>query len=170
MRTILLVDGTEIMRHALAKSLAGAGFEVLQAGSGQEARALLDSYPRTVDLLITEEQLAETTGESLFSEVKPYRPGMRVLYLSGRGVGSSDTFLVRPFALDEFMHRVGTLVNRRALERRSGAAPGREEEDRRRSERRRGLGGSPSALNPALEREAAQRGLVTERSLHTRSK
>jgi CheY-like chemotaxis protein len=52
MSLVLLVDDCEDIREMMSEFLHGEGFDVLEAGNGEEALHMLDATTRTVDLIM----------------------------------------------------------------------------------------------------------------------
>jgi DNA-binding response OmpR family regulator len=79
--TVLLIDDEEAVRRAVARILARAGYEVVQAADGAEALAI--AAARTFDLAICDLSLPDMTGVELAAQLVAVRPGVRVLFASG---------------------------------------------------------------------------------------
>lgn len=58
----LVVDDSRAMRSILSKILAKLGFEVLQAGDGIEALAVLEQEPGAVELVLSDWNMPEMNG------------------------------------------------------------------------------------------------------------
>jgi DNA-binding NtrC family response regulator len=111
---ILLVEDDATSRYAFARLLRGEGYEVIEAGDGNEAVAFLDGF--AIDLVITDMVLPKINGLHLVSLIHARRPGIPIVlmsgYLSERAGkiildGSADFFQkpVRPSALVRTVHR-----------------------------------------------------------------
>jgi signal transduction histidine kinase/DNA-binding response OmpR family regulator len=80
--TILLVEDNEQVRHFAAATLNELGYTVLQAGSGDQALALLQEKTR-VDLLFSDVVLGNgMSGFELAAAANSRLPGLRVLFTS----------------------------------------------------------------------------------------
>lgn len=110
-KTILLVDDSEAARHVMVRTLVRAGHQVVQASSGPEALALLQSH-RSIDLLITNVQLQPgISGAEVAVEVLARKPGVPVLYVSGSVERPSmESFVKRSVDPGELLRRVDTLL------------------------------------------------------------
>ena len=78
---ILLVEDDAASRYAFARLLRGEGYEVIEAGDGNEAVAFLDGFP--VDLVITDMVLPKINGLHLISLIHARRPGIPIVLMSG---------------------------------------------------------------------------------------
>jgi two-component system, chemotaxis family, chemotaxis protein CheY len=67
-KSILVVDDTRSMRKMVAAVLAGAGYEVAEAGDGVEALELAQS--RTFDLVVTDHNMPRMDGVTLVRELR----------------------------------------------------------------------------------------------------
>jgi two-component system chemotaxis response regulator CheY len=58
----LVIDDSRAMRGILSKILVKLGFEVLQAGDGREAMAVLDRESAHIDLVLSDWNMPEMNG------------------------------------------------------------------------------------------------------------
>lgn len=64
---ILIVEDEEIMRKALAEALTGAGFEVVQAGDGEEGlQKALAEHP---DMMLVDIMMPKMDGITMLKEI-----------------------------------------------------------------------------------------------------
>ena len=115
-RRILLVEDESLIRVIVAESLTDAGYDVMQADSGEAAVLLLDR-PGTLDLLLTDIQMpGSIDGNAVAQAAKKRHPGLPVIYVTGRpdslqnGIGSSDAFIRKPFGPNEILTLIRTLL------------------------------------------------------------
>jgi two-component system, cell cycle sensor histidine kinase and response regulator CckA len=80
---ILLVEDNEAVRKLLRNQFRKAGYEVLDAASGEEALRLLALGKHRIDLLITDVMMPKMTGPELAKRVVAQCPETRVLFISG---------------------------------------------------------------------------------------
>ena len=80
--TILLVDDDPFMLRLMDLILREAGYEIVQARSGEEALAAIRERP-TVDLVITDVVMPGMDGELLHETVKRHRPTCKFIVCSG---------------------------------------------------------------------------------------
>ena len=112
---ILLVDDQENVRRLTARSLRQSGYQVLEAGDGQEALKLLTQDPKRVRLLLTDVSMPGMDGRELARRVAARCPGIKVVLMSGYSAqtgGDEDQgslewgFLEKPFTLALLLQKV----------------------------------------------------------------
>jgi DNA-binding NarL/FixJ family response regulator len=124
-RPILVADADDVFRDETARSLAAAGFEVVEAASGEEALAAI--LHTGAALAILEVRLPGISGYEVCRRLREeHGDRVPIVFVSGDRVEASDRvagllvgaddYVVKPAAQDEIVARV-----RRQLER----APGR---------------------------------------------
>jgi PAS domain S-box-containing protein len=124
--TVLVVDDTEASRYAVSRILRKARFGVLEAGTGQDALALLAEKP---DLVILDVNLPDMSGYEVCQRIKgnPATASTPVLHLSASFVESenrseglesgADGYLVYPLEPRELVANVHALLRVRQAER-----------------------------------------------------
>ncbi len=119
--TILLLEDDEQVRAIGARVLGDAGYTVLPASSGAQAKRLFAERAGAVDLLLTDIVLRKTTGHEVADALRVDSPSLRVIYCSGytdnsivhQGVLDPDVdFLAKPFLSTDLLGAV-----RKALDR-----------------------------------------------------
>ncbi len=117
---ILIADDDADVRSVLARHLASAGYEVLEAADG---RGCLDVIRTTgVDLVIVDIYMPEVDGIAVIAQAHRDFPHVRILAISGGGtvprertleiaqrLGAQRT-LTKPFDRDELMASVRELL------------------------------------------------------------
>jgi CheY-like chemotaxis protein len=96
----LLVDDEDLVRMSTADMLMDLGYEVLEAGSAEEALRVLDEGTM-LDLLVTDHLMPGMSGADLARKARMLRPGLPVLVVSGyadlEGIALDLPRLAKPF-------------------------------------------------------------------------
>ncbi|MHB0762911.1 hybrid sensor histidine kinase/response regulator [Stutzerimonas sp. NM35] len=108
-RRILLVEDVELTREFLGDLIAGHGYDVTLAGSGEEALASIAWAD--VDLVITDQFMSGMDGWALLREVRRHRPGLPVLLYSASPARAEnngerlrfDAELLKPVSAEELL-------------------------------------------------------------------
>lgn len=118
--TILLVEDEMGLRSVIDESLRQWGYRVLLASNGMEALEVAAEHKGPIQLLITDVIMPFISGPQLAQSLKPLRPEIRVLYISGY---TADKFadypeldphlalLQKPFKLVDLAQKVRDLLN-----------------------------------------------------------
>ena len=113
MPRLLLVDDDPSLRHLLKIRLEAADFEVLTAGSGQEALNILDL--NKLDLVVSDLRMDGMSGLELFDQIQARHPGVPVIIITAQGsipeaVAATQKgvfgFLTKPVNKDELIAQV----------------------------------------------------------------
>ena len=81
--TILLVEDDEQVRALACEILKVHGYTVLEARHGVDALDITHRYHGVIHLLVTDVVMPEMGGRELASRLRPERPQMKILYMSG---------------------------------------------------------------------------------------
>jgi PAS domain S-box-containing protein len=81
--TVLLAEDEERVRALTASVLGQLGYQVLQAGDGEEALVVARAYRGEIHLLLTDIVMPKRNGNELAVEIRRDRPGIKVLFSSG---------------------------------------------------------------------------------------
>ncbi len=92
--SVLLVENERLTLDAVTQLLTGAGFAVV--GVARAADALASSAARRFDVVVTDLGLPDLPGDELAARLGAERPGLPVLFVTGRAKG--DPALVRALA------------------------------------------------------------------------
>jgi len=112
---ILLVEDEDGVRGIAAQLLSSCGYQVMEAGDGEEALDLIKEQSGAIDLLISDVVLPGIDGPALLKEARPYLSGARVMFISGyaeRDLAKTldeertISFLPKPFTLRQLAERV----------------------------------------------------------------
>ncbi|MCE5270992.1 PAS domain-containing protein [bacterium] len=113
--TVLLVEDEEAVRELVRKVLEKYGYCVLTAGNVSEAVQLAREHPAAIDLLVTDVIMPEMNGKEVYHAVSAYKPGCRVLYMSGyteniiadHGIlREGINFISKPFSVRSLLEKV----------------------------------------------------------------
>src|SRR6202046_4393416 len=116
---LLVVDGEEFLRDAVATLLSSLGFNVASAGTGTEALRLARSRP--FDLLILDVMLPDLDGFGIVPRGRRDRNQGPVIFLTAKDTREDkvagltmggDDYITKPFHLDELIARVRTVLRR----------------------------------------------------------
>jgi CheY-like chemotaxis protein len=119
--TILLVDDEPQVVTLVREMLTREGYNVLGALGGTEALEVAKQKDAAIDLLLTDIVMPELNGRELADKLKPLRPGLKVLYMSGfmketilKYYGVSITgipFLQKPFTRETLARKVREVLD-----------------------------------------------------------
>jgi two-component system cell cycle sensor histidine kinase/response regulator CckA len=113
--TILVVEDEPGIRGLVRKILRRENYEVLEAGSGEEALTETLAEDTPIDLLLTDVMLPGMGGRELAESLTNANPGLRVVYVSGftddEGIRAGQfppgsRFLQKPFTLSALVDAV----------------------------------------------------------------
>ncbi|MFZ2956661.1 MAG: PAS domain S-box protein [Candidatus Ozemobacteraceae bacterium] len=120
--TILLVEDAEELRGLYQNFLKSRGYQVLSAGSPEEALNIARQHQGALHLLVSDIIMPEMNGRELSEQLAAIQPGIPTLFMSGytadvlalRGVLDEGTnFLQKPFATEELAEMVRVILDRR---------------------------------------------------------
>lgn len=115
---MLVVDGEPAMRSMLRSALQSQGYEVLEAGGGREARALM--VQERVDLCLIDPALSDLDGLGFIRELRAQHPAP-IVVMSPRAQAwrqvhaldaGADEYLVKPVPMDVLHARLRALLRR----------------------------------------------------------
>lgn len=119
---LLLVDDEEALRSVMAERLADHGFDVAQAGSGEQALKLLNEF--AFDVIVSDLRLPGIDGQAVVDAALDRYPGIVAIVVTGYGTvkdavdaikrGATD-FVAKPFQFDELLHVLHTALEQRRL-------------------------------------------------------
>jgi CheY-like chemotaxis protein/two-component sensor histidine kinase len=113
---VLLVDDEELVRMSTAAMLADLGYEVVEAGSGEEALELLVGNPP--DLLLTDHLMPGMSGVELANAARTRIPSLPTLIISGYaeldGLAPELPRLTKPFRNSELAECLNSLCGKRS--------------------------------------------------------
>jgi len=117
--TVLLVDDEDGVRRLMHGCLKREEYQLLQARDAEEAEAIAGACDGPIHVLVTDVVMPGMSGLQLAERLKPRRPEMKTLFVSGYGhdeFGPSGLpqmdLLAKPFRGTELARRVRTLLQR----------------------------------------------------------
>lgn len=119
--TILYVEDEVTVRSLTAHVLRRLGYTVLEAGDGEQARAVVESQNgRMIDLLFSDVVLPDLGGKELSLWITRRNPATKILFTSGyvdehilkrHGLDLSTAFLQKPFTPAEMAVKVREVID-----------------------------------------------------------
>ncbi len=118
-RCILIAEDDAAIRLALADTLEGSGYDVLQAADGKEALGLL--LTRGIDLALLDINMPEINGFKLLKIMAKECPGIPSIILTAHGEEKervrglelgADDYVVKPFSIAELLARITAVLRR----------------------------------------------------------
>src|SRR3982075_3121829 len=119
---LLLVEDESALREAIAAQLTDRGYDVQEAGSGEDALAKLAEF--AFDIIITDLRLPGIDGSALVEAAVARYPHIIAIVVTGYGTvkdaveaikrGATD-FVSKPFQIDELLHVLGSSLEQRRL-------------------------------------------------------
>lgn len=109
--TLLLVDDDAEVRGPVAELIRlRLGYEVLEAGGGEEAVSLFRAQPDRIALILMDATMPDLDGPAAFDAIREIRPGARAILCSGYSEATGKAavlahgfaaYLKKPFGLKE---------------------------------------------------------------------
>jgi DNA-binding NtrC family response regulator len=111
---VVVVEDEDVVRHFVVDTLRRSGVDVLDFATPGEAMAVLDDPSRGVDVLITDVILPGMSGPELVERIRPRRPDLPVVYMSGYTAEEAaftdllrrTPVLEKPFGAEDLLDRV----------------------------------------------------------------
>lgn len=113
--TVLVVEDDPQVRQLAVRVLERGGYQVLQAGDGEEALGYFGASGPKIDLVLTDVLMPRMGGKQLADRLRHERPELPVLFMSGHaqqliashgGLGEHETLLAKPFTPMELLNKV----------------------------------------------------------------
>ena len=123
MSRALVVDDSRAMRMILSKTLAEAGFEVVQAANGREALEIMRREGDSIGLVLLDWNMPETSGIEVVEKLRSQSAfqGVRIVMVTteteieqmARALDAgADEYVMKPFtreALEDKLRMIGVL-------------------------------------------------------------
>ena len=116
---VLIAEDEPHLRAAMAKSLKGEGYRVIDCHDGQKALEVF--YSEHIDIVITDVMMPRMDGNALTAHIRKVNPDVPILMLTAletiddkeKGFESgTDDYLVKPILMKELVLRVKALLRR----------------------------------------------------------
>ncbi len=129
MKRILIVEDEANIREFVVINLQRAGYEVLEAGSAEEALEIYEAKQREIDIALLDIMLPGMDGVALCRTIRAENSDIGIIMLTARTqemdkVGGlmmgADDYVTKPFSPGELVARVDALYRR--VSRSPGAA------------------------------------------------
>jgi len=113
--TILIVEDQEEVRKLAQLVLRSYGYKVVLAANGWEALLYSERHVGPIHLMLTDVLMPGMTGQELADRLRPLRPEMEVVFMSGyvedgmvnpHALKSGTEFLAKPFSPDTLAMKV----------------------------------------------------------------
>ena len=121
MKRILVCEDEASIRDFVVINLKRSGYEVVEAGSGEEALQKFEDYKGDVDIALLDIMLPGMDGFAVCKELRQKSSSMGIIILTARTqemekVGGlmmgADDYVTKPFSPSELMARVDALYRR----------------------------------------------------------
>ncbi len=118
--TILLAEDDEMVRYLTVELLKGAGYNVLAACDGEEAKALFLKHRDRIDLLMLDVVMPKASGREVYDLARSIRPNVAALFCSGYSEGEIHKafvleqgleLLCKPFKYDNLLETVRRVLD-----------------------------------------------------------
>jgi PAS domain S-box-containing protein len=119
--TVLLVDDEELVLDASEQMLRRLGYEVLVAGSGQEALALYAKNHAKIDMVLLDMVMPGMGGGETYDRMRKIDPTVKVLLSSGYSIDGEateilergcDGFIQKPFDLSALSQEIREILDK----------------------------------------------------------
>lgn len=120
--TILLVEDQPEVRTVAARILAGVGYQMIEAGNGEEALEAAARHSGPVHLLLSDVIMPRMSGPALADRLLQQKPDTRVLFVSGHIsdvtgkhvlLNESSELLRKPYQPDDLARAVRNTLDRK---------------------------------------------------------
>jgi PAS domain S-box-containing protein len=111
--TILVVEDNPGVLQYVRTVLGQLGYTLLEAANGAEALEVARNHPGEISLLLSDIVMPHMNGPQLTGRLREFRPGLKVLYMSGYtepsiefDLGRGETVIQKPFSPAALADRV----------------------------------------------------------------
>ena len=117
---ILVLEDEIGIRSFVSINLKGEGYEIIEAGSGQEAIEQLSNHP-DISIALLDVMLPDMSGIEICKFIRQQFDQIGVIMLTAKGqeedklegfISGADDYMVKPFSIKELLVRVSALIRR----------------------------------------------------------
>ena len=121
MKRILIVEDEVAIREFEAINLKRVGYDVTEAGSGEEALEIYDSEPNGFDIALLDISMPGMDGFTLCKHLRARSQNLGIIMLTARTqemdkisglMLGADDYITKPFSPTELLARVDSLYRR----------------------------------------------------------
>ncbi len=121
MKNIMIVEDEVAIREFEAINLKRVGYNVVEAGSGEEALEIYDADPDAVDIALLDVSMPGMDGFTLCKELRQRSETIGIIMLTARTqemdkisglMLGADDYITKPFSPTELLARVDSLYRR----------------------------------------------------------
>lgn len=118
--TVLVVEDEEQVRELVVEMLQTYGYKVLFAGNGKDAIEIYNRSRNDICLILTDVVMPEMGGKKLIENLVNFKPGTKVLYMSGytdnaideQGILDPGTeFIQKPFSPFDLLKKIRDVLD-----------------------------------------------------------
>lgn len=114
---VLIVDDEPLIRWSLSETLAGSGYEILEAGDAQSALLVVAAARGPIDVVLLDFRLPDSNDLALLARLRGLLPESRIILMTAfgtpemaqeaRDLGAFDV-VGKPFEMNELASLVRT--------------------------------------------------------------
>ncbi|HHW45618.1 MAG TPA: response regulator transcription factor [Clostridiales bacterium] len=121
MRRIMVVEDEKAIREFEVINLSRAGYEVIEAASGEEALQIFEELGGNIDIAVLDITMPGMDGFELCKELRRRSPTLGIIMLTARTqemdkisglMMGADDYITKPFSPSELLARVDSLYRR----------------------------------------------------------
>jgi CheY-like chemotaxis protein len=109
-KSILVVDDEPMLRETVGRWLRRAGRQMVEAGDGEEAVAVLEQRAAEIELVLTDRHMPRGDGEWLIAEVRQRWPEMPILCLTADSDGLEVRVIEKPFLGPTLLRAIAEMI------------------------------------------------------------
>ena len=120
--TILLVEDDKSLLKLSRRILEKYGYKIIGAKNGKEALRIIREYEGPIQLVLTDVVMPDMGGAELVSHLRPLKPELKVIYMSGytdstigdHGVLAPNVnFVEKPFSAEKLAGKIRSVLDER---------------------------------------------------------